>query len=70
MTSKRVKSGYISVLEEAARNATRIAFKEVLANGKTWLNAVQIKNLTLGTIIKIMSVFSFSILQERNLLTV
>lgn len=38
MTSKRVKSGYISVLEEAARNAMRIAFKEVLANGKTWLN--------------------------------
>ncbi|MCP9661585.1 hypothetical protein, partial [Escherichia fergusonii] len=67
---KGQKRLHLSVLEEAARNATRIAFKEVLANGKTWLNAVQIKNLTLGTIIKIMSVFSFSILQERNLLTV
>lgn len=53
MTSKKgQKRLHLSVLEEAVRNATRIAFKEALANGKTWLNADQIKNLTLGTIIE------------------
>lgn len=53
MTSQKGKKRlHLSVLEEVARNATRTAFKEALANGKTWLNADQIKHLTLGASIK------------------